>query len=266
MTGPDGRSHSARVSGREALTPPLPKRFYKTVSVRRVEVPAEAEGHPPSFMFAVHLDGRSIRTPGKRALRLPSKPLASAIAGEWAAQGEVIDPGSMPLTKLANTAIDAVAGCEQAVAADIVAYAGRDLLCYRATSPRDLIEFEAANWDPLLAWAEAILDVRLVVARGVMPVEQDARMPEAFANALQGRGAFELAALHVMTTLTGSAILALAVAKGRLSAAAAWEAAHTGEDWQSRRWGDDADASARRGRRWREMEAAGLFLVPGRVR
>lgn len=239
-----------RALGKERLRPPPPKRFYKQASVA-----ATREG-----LFAIALDGRPVRTPGKTTLALPSKPLADAIAAEWAAQGERIDPEAMPLTRLANTVIDAVADQTREAAADIVAFGGRDLLCYRAENQRELALLQAGSWDPLLCWAETALGARLAVAVGVMPIEQSADALQAMENALVGLTAFELAALHVMTTLTGSAILALGVARERLSASQAWDAAHVDEDWQISRWGADGEAERRRARRRTEMEAAARFL------
>lgn len=257
MTGPDRNGRDGpRRQGKERAGRASPKRFYKEAKV--------APAAPPGAGFVVLLDGRGVRTPGKRALLLPTHDLAQAIADEWAAQAKTIDPETLPLTKLANTAIDAVAGNELAVAADIVAYAGRDLLCYRADAPRELIERQAHAWDPLIAWAEAALGARFTVVTGVMPVEQPAETLDAFAAALGGESPFALTALHVMTTLTGSAILALAVSRERLSAAEAWAAAHVDEDWQISQWGEDAEAAARRARRWREMDAAARFVALAR--
>jgi len=249
-----GRKHggggASQAPGKESLRPPPPRRFYKQASAVLT----------PEGAFAVALDGRMVRTPGKRALAMASQPLASAIAAEWAAQGERIDPETMPLTRLINAAIDAVAGRERDVAADIAAFGARDLLCYRAGDPRALTRLQAESWDPLLRWAETALGARLAVAEGVMPIEQSAAARRAILDALAGFTAFDLAALHVMTTLTGSAVLALAAAKGRLTARQAWDASHVDEDWQISRWGGDAEAALRRARRWIEMEAAARFL------
>ena len=228
-----------------------PKRFYRVVSI---------DG-PAGAAFRVLLDGRPARTPSKRELALPARPLAEAVAAEWEAQGERIDPGTMPLTRLVNTALDGVAGREAEVRADIAKYAASDLLCYRAEGPSELVRRQAEAWDPVLAWACAALGANLVTGHGVAPVAQPEAATEAIGRALAGLDAFSLAAHHVMTTLTGSALLALAHAGGRLKAEEAWAAAHIDEDWQIGQWGEDAEAKARRRRRWTEMEAASRLLA-----
>ncbi|ODR98642.1 ATPase [Methyloceanibacter methanicus] len=230
--------------------PSLPKRFYKDVTV------SDEDGHA-----AILLDGRPVRTPGKAHLAVPNAALAEAIADEWRAQGEEIDPHTMPLTKLANSAIDGVEGQEAAVVDDIVAHAGSDLLCYRASGPEGLLALQTQHWDPVLAWAADALGAPLSLAEGIVHVTQ----PEASLAALRGQiealNAHALAALHVMTTLTGSALLPLAVARGELSPEAAWEAAHVDEDWQIGQWGEDAEARQRRQNRKRDFEAAARMLA-----
>ena len=207
------------------------------------------------------LDGKPVRTPAKAPLALPTRALAEAVAGEWEAQQEHIDPSSMPLTRLANSAIDGVRGREAEVQADIVKYAGSDLLCYRATEPEELVRRQAELWDPVLAWGREALGARLEVAEGLMPVAQPEAAQRAVARVLDGEDAFALAALHVMTTLTGSALLALAHAQGRLTAEQVWAAAHVDEDWQIGKWGDDAEAADRRLSRWSELQAASRLLA-----
>lgn len=233
----------------DSLAKPLPKRFYKDVSV--------GEG----AFFQVLLDGRPIKTPGKKALMLPTRALADLVAAEWAAQGAQIDPGTMPLTRFSNTAIDAVSAALDEVAADIVAYAGRDLLCYRAGHQPQLAERQAALWDPVLGWARAALGARFDVAEGVMPIDQPATTLKAIARALEPHDPYRLTALHVLTTLTGSAILALAHARGALDAEAAWAAAHVDEDYQIGMWGQDYEASVKRGQRQAEFDAASRYLA-----
>jgi chaperone required for assembly of F1-ATPase len=228
---------------------PLPKRLYKEVTVS-----AEAP-------FRILLDGKPMRTPGKKVFALPAAALAQAVAHEWRSQETHIDPASMPLTRLVNSTLDGVAGREAAVREEIVKYAGSDLLCYRADGPPALIERQAASWDPVLAWAQDTLAVRFETGAGIMPVTQPAAATAAVAAALQRHDVFALASLHVMTTLTGSALLALAVADGRLSAEAAWAVAHVDEDYQISQWGEDAEAAARRARRWAEMQAASRLLA-----
>jgi len=254
MSEPDDTSAAPpagapKVLGREPLRPPLPKRFYREVSV------GEADGG-----YGILLDGRPVRTPKKLQLIVPTRPLAEAIAAEWAAQGEHIDPASMPLSKLAITAIDGVTGTMTEVAADIVRFAGSDLICYRAEAPAALAVLQAAAWDPVLRWVETTSGARFFLAEGVMPVTQSLDALSRFGNLVAPFGAFALAALHVMTTLTRSAFLAMAVAMGRLTAEEAWAAAHVDEDWQIARWGVDVEAAERRARRHMEMLAAARFL------
>ena len=235
----------------------LPKRFYK-------EVATKDEGGGVALL----LDGKPVRTPGKAPLDLPTRALAEAVAGEWRAQGERIDPTTMPLTKLANSAIDGVSGREQAVIDDILAFAGADLLCYRARGPRGLVEAQETQWDPVLAWVKEALGVPLFLAKGIVHVAQPAASLDRIKETLAGRDTFSLAALHVMTSLTGSALLALAVALGRMTPEAAWGAAHVDEVWQISQWGEDAEAAVRRKNRWRDFEAAArmLSLAPNRPR
>lgn len=240
--------------GKEALRAPLPKRFYRHATV------AEAQAGTGRDAFRVLLDDRPLKTPGKRDLAVPTKALADAIAAEWAAQETHINPANMPLTRLANTAIDAVADSMPAVAADIVAYAASDLLCYRAESPAELVHRQAVAWDPVLAWAREALGTRFVLTEGVIPVAQEVAALEQVAAALAAYDPFALSALHVMTTLTGSALLALANARGACSAAEAWAAAHVDEDYQIELWGSDVEAEARRAMRRREFEASSRLL------
>lgn len=236
-------------SGWEPMRP-LPKRFYKAVAV--------AEGEGP--FFRILLDGKAARTPCKAALALPTRALAEAVAAEWEAQGERMNPLAMPLTRLVNSAIDGVRGREREVRADICKYAATDLVCYRAPGPEELVRRQAEAWDPVLAWARQALGARLVTAQGIVPVAQPPASGGAIEKALAELEAFALTAHHVMTTLTGSALLPLAHARGQLSAEQAWTAAHIDEDWQIGQWGWDVEAKARRDRRWAEMRAASRLL------
>ena len=235
--------------GKESLRPPLPKRFYTTAGVGEV-----AGG------YGLLLDGRGVKTPRKSPLVLPSRQLAEAIAAEWAAQGERIDPATMPLTRLANTTIDAVAAARAEVAADIVAFAGTDALCYRAETTDPVAEQEAPAWDPVLDWAAKTLGARFAVQQGIAHVAQPPAALAAIAKAVDAYDVWQLSALHVMTTLTGSAVLALAVAGRHLTVDAAWAIAHVDEDWQISRWGTDEEAQLRRAYRWAEMAAAARFF------
>jgi chaperone required for assembly of F1-ATPase len=223
----------------------LPKRFYEAVT-------AEARGAG----YAVHLDRRPLRTPGKLVLVLPTMALAEAIAAEWSAQEVHIDPQSMPLTRLANSVRDQVDGREVEVRADIVKYAGSDLVCYRAASPEGLVTAQAAAWDPIVAWARETLGADLVVCSGLMPISQSAASRVAIEEAVAPLAGFSLAAAHVMTTLLGSVVLALAVLRARVTPEEAWRAAHVDDDWQIAKWGPDAEAAARQQRRHSEFMAA----------
>jgi chaperone required for assembly of F1-ATPase len=248
-TGPGRASGAPPRVITDTLAKPLARRFYKDASI--------SDGPP----FRILLDGKPVKTPKKRTLQVPTRPLAEAIAEEWRAQEALINPARMPLTRFANTAIDAVDDARDAVAADIAAYAGRDLLCYRAEAPEALTKLQSKHWDPVITSAEATLGAPLKVVSGVMPVEQPDETRAAFAAALTPHEAFRLTGLHVLTTLTGSAFLALAVARGQLSPDAAWAAAHVDEDYQIGLWGEDAEAAARRRARRAEFDAACRFLT-----
>ncbi len=229
----------------------LPRRFYKVAGF------APIEGG-----FVLTLDGRPARTPAKSPLATPTPDAAEALAAEWAAQGETIQPGTMPLTRLVNTALDGVARNMAAVADEVGRFAGSDLLCYRAGDPARLVSRESEMWDPVLDWAREAFGARFILAEGIMFVQQ----PEASVAAIRDAiGAvdcpYSLAALSTMTSLTGSVLLALAVAHGRLTATEAWAAAHVDEDFQMELWGFDDEALERRARRWTEMEAAALLLA-----
>lgn len=238
----------ARIPTRDPVRP-LPKRFYKSATVA-----------PAGDGFAVHLDGRPLRTPGKAPLVVPARALAEALSGEWAAQGAEIDPATMPLTRIVNSAIDAVAQHVSEVKADIVAFAGSDLVCYRAEAPPQLVAEQAHHWDPILGWAKSVLGAEFVVASGIMPVEQPARVRQAVAAAVADHGPLRIAALHTIVTLTGSALIALAHDRAAIGLHEAWAAAHVDEDWQIRQWGEDAEAGERRRRRFLEMQAASRIL------
>lgn len=230
--------------------PQLPKRFYK-----------EATAMPAEGGFALALDGKTARTPARAPLVVPSEVLARAIAQEWAGQGEFIDPATMPLTKIANAAIDGVAREMEAVAAEIVKYAGSDLVCYRADGPDRLVARQSSAWDPVVAFARDDLGARFTLAEGVMYVEQSDEAIGAVGRAIPREDPFLLAGLSVITTLTGSALLALAVLRGALTPEAAWEAAEVDEAWSAEVWGVDAEAEARRAARRIEMMAAAQMLA-----
>jgi chaperone required for assembly of F1-ATPase len=233
---------------RRAMRPQLRQRFYE-----RAEV-AGGGGE-----FGVVLDGRPVRTPARRPLAAPSSALAQALAAEWDAQRDVIDPARMPLTRLANTIIDGVVETPAAVAAEVERYLACDLLFYRAPGPAGLVARQGEAWDPVLAWARDALGARFMLAEGIVFVAQS---PEALAaaGAVIPKAPWPLGALHSVTTLTGSALIALAFMRGALSLDAAWSAAHVDEDWNMNLWGRDALALERRAARFAEMQAAATVL------
>lgn len=230
---------------------PLPKRFYKDVTTERSE-----EG------FRILLDGRPVRTPGKNILAVPSQAIADRLREEWDGQGEEIDPAKMPVTRLVNTAIDGVAANFDAVADEIVRFAGTDMLCYRADSPEGLVNRQRDGWDPILRWAADTKGARFILVEGVMHQEQPAPAIDAFAAALAAHtDPLALACLHTVTTLTGSALLALALAEGVIDAETAWSLAHVDEDWQIEHWGTDEEAFRRRELRREELDVAASVLA-----
>ncbi|MGO9484115.1 MAG: ATP12 family chaperone protein [Rhodomicrobium sp.] len=229
---------------------PAAKRFYKSANV------AERDGGA----FSVLLDGRQIKTPAGKPLEVPTRGLAQAIADEWNAQGETVVPASLPLTKLANTAIDTVPESKTGVADDIVKYAAADLVCYRAPYPAGLAAAQAQAWDPILSWASAQYGAPFLISSGIAHVAQPPDSLEAIHAVVAAFDAFKLTALHVMTSLTGSALIALAHIGGDLDAAAAWAAAHTDENWQVSHWGEDFEAGQRMKARLAEFESASRFF------
>lgn len=219
---------------------PLPKRFYTQAHAEAVTA---ADG---SAAFRILLDGRPLRTPAKAELQAPTKALAEAIAAEWQAQGTHINPATMPLTRIANSSIDGVAARRAEVAAEIARYAMNDVLYYRAEAPDALVRLQAEAWDPLLDWARAQFGVPLATGVGIAHVTQPKALEAAVQAWAEARQAIELSALHVITTLTGSALMALAHAHAVIAAEAAWKAAHVDEDFQISQWGWDAEAETRR--------------------
>ncbi len=219
------------------------RRFYNKVSV--------AGTTPP---FSVALDERSLRTPLKRALDLPTAALAQAVAAEWDVQAERIDPRTMPLTRLANTAIDRVVPDRARIIDEIVDFAGSDLVCYRAEEPLGLIERQAKVWQPIVDWARAALGAEFLVTEGVVHVQQPAAVLQATRNYLGQKSSWELTAIHNLTTLTGSALIATMACDGAVPPSEAWAAAHIDEDWQIEHWGWDEEARHRRNHRKREFD------------
>ncbi len=239
-------------SNREQDKPKFPKRFYKKAKVR-----ADDPG------FVVELDGRAVKTPGKQSLLMPTQGAAELVADEWNAIVEDINPLLMPVTRLANTAIDGVATQAQAVMEDVLRYAGSDLLCYRADTPEGLVAKQREHWDPILDWADTDLGARFTLVKGIMHQAQPREAIAAFGSRLKTHeDPFKLACLHTFTSLSGSALIALALAEGELSVEQAWQAAHVDEDWNIGLWGEDHEAAERRKQREGDFVAAHrLFLT-----
>jgi len=203
---------------------------------------------------------RSVKTPAKNALAAPTQPLAQAIAVEWDAQGARIDPATMPLTRIANSIIDGVAPAPEPVAEDLAKYLGSDLLCYRVGTPDGLVRRQTEHWDPLLDWARTALGARFVLSEGIVFVTQPDNAIAA-ARAAIPADAWRLGAAHVVTTLTGSALIALALCAGRIDVAAAWAASNVDEDWNMHLWGRDEMALVARAARFADLQAAGTVLA-----
>lgn len=233
--------------GRDA--PRLPKRFYK-----------EAAALPQDGGYAIQLDGKTVKTPSRQPLTVPGANLAAAIVGEWDGQGEFINPRRMWHTKLANTALDLVLPRRDAVINDIVTFAQSDLVCYRAGGPQVLVARQVKIWDGLLDWLFQTTGARLHVTTGIVHVAQEAGALEAIRKAVEPFDAFELTGLHNAVTLTGSAVIGLALLKGHIDAAAAFEAAHLDEFWQMELCGQDEEEAARLALRKSELEATDLFV------
>lgn len=236
-------------SARKAMRPDLRKRFFQSAGVKE-------EGGS----FHVTLDDRTVRTPARKPLAAPTRALAEALAAEWDDQKDVIDPARMPLTRLCNSIIDGVSGQEAAVAEDICKYLGCDLLFYRADGPAGLIDRQAEIWDPLIAWAHDELGARFILAQGIVHVTQPEEAINAARKAMP-KDAWRVGAMHSVTTLTGSALLAMALASRAITPDAVWRAAHVDEDFNMQTWGHDEQALARREFRAKDFKAAAQVLA-----
>jgi chaperone required for assembly of F1-ATPase len=235
---------AARRGGRPALR----RRFYRQASAR-----VEGSG------YVVRLDDKPLRTPARRPLATPTLALAEVLAAEWQAQRDWIDPASMPLSRLANAIIDGVADAPLSVAAEVAKYLASDLLFYRAGGPPGLVERQRHYWDPILAWGAEEFGARFEVAQGVTPIAQPEQSLQAVRAGIP-HDPWRLGAVHAATTLTGSALMAVAVARRQLSAEAAWQAANVDEEWNMEQWGRDRLAVERLTLRFAELQAAALVL------
>jgi chaperone required for assembly of F1-ATPase len=223
------------------------KRFYREATV--------GDGR------TILLDGKKVKTPGRRDLALPTDALAGAVADEWNGQGETIDPRAMPLTGLANAALDRIAPDSAGFARGLAAYGESDLLYYRAEGPAPLVSRQSERWDPILAWAQQNYDVVFELATRVIHMKQPAETIVRLNAALATRDAFALAGLSPLVTVSGSLLIALALAEGAIPLNAAWAAATLDEQWQAEKWGEDAEAAAALAGRRRDFEAAARFLA-----
>src|ERR1700736_1979433 len=233
---------------RRTMRTPRRKRFYA-----KAGVVLSPDG------FAVSLDDKPIRTPSGRQVVAPVREIADVIAAEWEAQPELIDPLTMPMTRIANSVVDAVVDRIEAVTEDLAKYFQSDLLFYRAGHPDALVAREAALWDPVLFWAADALGAHFILAEGIVHVRQPGSAVAAARAALPA-DPWSVAALHVVTTLTGSALLALALMRGVLDSDQVWAAAHVDEDWNIEKWGVDAEVAARRAARMVDFQAAAGIL------
>ena len=226
------------------------KRFYKTASL------GEANGG-----HTVLLDGRPVRTPAKQEMLIPSRPVAEAVAAEWLAQGEEIQPASMPLQRLVNTALDIVAVNRGQVVDNLAGYGDTDLLYYFAETPADLQQAQDEAWRPVLSWAERQFAVTLRTVAGIGYIAQDAGALAALRRAVEAHDDMELAALNDLVSITGSLLLGLAHSGAALPLDGLWRAARVDEDYQAGRWGWDSDAARQAERRRGEVEQAARFLA-----
>ncbi|WP_377288762.1 ATP12 family chaperone protein [Rhizobium sp. SG2393] len=226
---------------------PATKRFYKQVTIGKAE----------SGGYAVLLDGRSLKTPAKNTLTVPTEALGALLRDEWDAQGETIEPDTMPVTRLVNTAIDGVSREHRAVFDEILRFAGTDMLCYRADRPEGLVIRQKDSWDPILEWMAVAGGAPFVTVSGIMHAEQPRAAINGYAELLRSYATpLGLTCLHTVTSLTGSAILAIAFAERFRTPDEVWAAAHVDEDWQISQWGEDFEAKVRRERRRIEFDAA----------
>jgi chaperone required for assembly of F1-ATPase len=229
------------------------KRFYKDVSVGQLE-----DG------FSVLLDGRPVRTPGRNMLVLPTEKLAEAIAQEWRAQGEEVIATTMPLLRLANTVVDGVAANRAEVIDAILRFGENDLLCYRAHQPPELANRQREGWDPLLDWVRGRHGAEMRVAEGLTHVDQAPDALPALRQALEAQSAFTIGAVHVIASITGSVVLALAVADGFISGRDAFALSRIDEIYQAEKWGEDAEAARRARNLAQELDKAVELMAAAR--
>ncbi len=248
--GPDPAELARKISAQAVYDRPLAKRFYKAVSLQ------EQPGG-----FALALDDRPVKTPLKKPLILPNRGLGEAVVREWERQEEHIDPGSMMLTKLCNTALDRVGDDRTRIIDEIVDYANADLLCYRAESPAELVSRQCKLWDPVLEWASQDLGADFLTTAGVVHQNQSDACLAAFRRFVDGLSDYAMAGYHNAMSMTGSAVLAAAAQRRHLTAEEVWSLAHVDEDWQIEQWGPDEEEAKRRAGRHSEFQGIVEFLM-----
>lgn len=235
---------------------PKAKRFYKLVT----SAPDEDGG------FAILLDGRSIKTPSKNKMVVPNEALAELLVAEWDAQKIEIDPATMPITRHVNSAIDGIADDVQAVLDDAARYANSDLLCYRAETPVELVQRQSDGWNPILKWAEGVLSSSFIVCNGIIHKDQKKNTLAAYGALVnQYRDPIQVAAFHSFVTLTGSAVLALAISQAHIDIDTAWALCHVDEDWSAEKWGEDAEVIKFRKIKWIDMVAANRIFCTYKI-
>ena len=237
-------------ANRERDLQKFPKKFYEEASIKEME-----DG------FSIELDGRPVKTPGRQVLTLPGKASAQILADEWNAAEEVINPLKMPATRLANTAIDGVVNEMQAVMEDITRYSASDLVCYRAANPQGLVEKQREHWNPVLDWAMSELGASFETGEGIAFITQPKEAIALFGARLKNYAdPFKLASIHTFTSISGSALIALALAEEHIDAETAWTKAHVDEDWNISQWGEDFEAQERRAQKWIDFSTADKLL------
>ncbi len=247
--GTDPQELARKIAAQAVYERPLAKRFYK-----KVKLVEQAKG------YGLELDGRPVKTPLKQALSMPTRPLADQVAKEWEAQEEHINPATMLLTKLCNTALDRVGEGSQRIVDEIVDYANAELLCYRAEGPVELVARQSKQWDPILDWATEGLGARFSPTAGIVHQSQSEDCLGAFRRFVDALDDFTIAGFHNVMTLTGSAILAAAAREEHLPGERIWALAHLDEDWQIEQWGEDEEERSRRKGRQQEFDAMLMFL------
>ena len=234
------------------------KRFYKDAAIEK------PDGEKTGGVFRILLDGKPVRTPDGKFLAVPGRAMAEAIAAEWRDQKDEIVPVSMPMLRMANTVLDGIAANRHAVVGAILRFGEHDLICYRAEQPPELAALQDRSWSPMLDWLAARHGARLTAGVGLTHIPQSQEALAGLRQAVEGMDDFALAALHVMASVTGSLVLALALAEGNLNPAQAFQMSRIDEDYQAGKWGTDAESETRARALARELDVAAGFLAASR--